>query len=168
MCLTCTRAAVCKADQVENLLDRFSGHAPGEVLLNDRYYQDLILHSPQLETTVMLVATRDLPLASLQRYASPSAWPPPTSNVLSASAPKDQSLQSTSSQRVWRTQELRHPLPGPAGTASANSWSRSRRVSHSATSTRTARSSQPTSSPPRKTFARPRSCPKCSPHRSSR
>eukprot|EP00892_Ulva_mutabilis_P011829 jgi/Ulvmu1/9018/UM005_0109.1 len=57
----------CKADLVEQLLDRFAGRAPGEVLLADRYYQDLILHSPQLETTVMLVATRDLPLANLQR-----------------------------------------------------------------------------------------------------
>lgn len=68
MIFTCS--AVCKADQVESLLDRFSGRAPAEVLLADRYYQDLILHSPQLETTVMLVATRDLPLASLQRYKS--------------------------------------------------------------------------------------------------
>lgn len=66
-------AAVCKADQVEGLLDRFSGQAPADVLLADRYYQDLILHSPQLETTVMLVATRDLPLASLQRYAPPNS-----------------------------------------------------------------------------------------------
>lgn len=69
-------AAVCKADQVESLLDRFSGRAPAEVLLADRYYQDLILHSPQLETTVMLVATRDLPLASLQRYEGSPAKPP--------------------------------------------------------------------------------------------
>lgn len=67
--LTQQCAAVCKADLVEQLLDRFAGRAPGEILLADRYYQDLILHSPQLETTVMLVATRDLPLANLQRCA---------------------------------------------------------------------------------------------------
>ena len=41
------------------------------MLMAERYYQDLILHSPQLETTVMLVATRDLPLANLQRYSPP-------------------------------------------------------------------------------------------------
>lgn len=52
---------------IEPLLERYSGKPPAEMLTSERYYQDLLLHSPQLETTVMMVTTRDLPLANLQR-----------------------------------------------------------------------------------------------------
>jgi hypothetical protein len=60
-------AAVAKSDNIPQLLERYAERPPAEMLLSERYYQDLLLHSPQLETTVMLVTTRDLPLAQFQR-----------------------------------------------------------------------------------------------------
>jgi hypothetical protein len=55
-------------------LRRYARQPPADLLLADRYYQDLILHSPQLETTVMIVTARDLPLVSLQKCDRSAAF----------------------------------------------------------------------------------------------
>lgn len=64
------RAAVCRSENVLAMLGpRYARRPPAEVLLADRFYQDLMLHAPVLETTVMVVLAEDLDIDHLRECA---------------------------------------------------------------------------------------------------
>ena len=64
-----TRRADCKTQYLEELMGGYANTPPLDVLANARFYQDALLHAPQLELTVMAVAVRDLDLHRLHRCA---------------------------------------------------------------------------------------------------
>jgi hypothetical protein len=55
---------------VRGLLKRYAGTAPLDTLSQAAFYHDILLLSPQLETTVMVVLARDVPLKDIQRCVS--------------------------------------------------------------------------------------------------
>lgn len=55
-------------------MGEYVGTPPLDVLTKARFYQDALLHAPQLELTVMAVALRDLDLGRLHRCAPAPAY----------------------------------------------------------------------------------------------